>query len=200
MSAYTFLIVTRNHRRGKISAVQPGAGEWGTKEVPPQFLQVPFTGTLAEKNWVFRNCAYDLEAKTFVHKDTREAFDKDFDVVEHQEDYTDYGVKDIELAELLTDIRTDNPCLVLKAPDTDIYDSDERSYWVKQYFPFRKRPGVKKLIQAAKYGGYAHCRKAFRALQKQTRRDILATMTEADRKYLRWLYVANNSDEAARMM
>ncbi len=204
MANYTFLVIGRDRgdKTGKISNMQKGGGKWGKKEVAPRFERIRFDGSHDEANWIFRCCKYDFAKEAFVHQDDPTIeFDRVCDVVPKK---TDFGgkekkhAKDKALAELLTNTVVTIPCSTLRAGHAGEFGNDERSYWVKLYWPFRKQPGVKTLIEAAKYGVYSDCRAAFRELSKTTQDAILAAGSQEDKSYLRWLYLAENADEAAR--
>ena len=206
MALHTFLVVgkDRGDFSGEITHVQEGKGKWGKKEVPPAFEFIEFNGTREEVNWIFRCCRWSFYHGVFVHKDNPNTFfDRVYDVVVHTKDFGNANAKnqkDKALAKLLTNVTPITACSVLRASHAGEFGNDERSYWVKHYWPFRKEEGVKGLIEAAKYGVYADCRAAFRKLNKGVQDQILSSGSERDRKYLRWLFVANNADEAAEFI
>lgn len=203
MVDYTFLVVeeTREEfKKGTISAVQKGEGNWGAKECAPRFTKIAFDGTHDAKNFVYRCCKYDFENAQFIRKDTGEPFDAEYDVVPHVTDFGDQVKKDEQLAKVLIGEEKKGPCPWLRAKHMKDFKGDERSYWVAIYEPFRKITGVTNLIEAAKYGAYSDCRAAFNALDSATQVAIIESTNSKDNKYLRWLYLAKNKVEADNIL
>ncbi len=193
MAKYTFLVVARQRNAtsaslGKISAFQKEDGVWGSKEILPNFDKIIFDGTREEVNFVYRVCSYDFSKQSFIHKDSGDLFNADTDVITNITDYSGGNERDKQLAKQLTGINTISPCSVLRAGHRGEFGNDERSYWIRLYYPFRKLSGVKVLVEAAKYGVYADCRKAFLALDKTTQQVIFDNSSDDDKEYFRWLY------------
>lgn len=211
MAQFTFLAIGRNRgdKTGKLSDCKHGKGVWGKKEIPPAFEHIPFNGTREEANWIFRCCKWDYEKGVFIHKDdpTTE-FDRDYDVVpktKHFGSTAEKYQKDKALAELLTGLEVNVPCAALRAPYLSAHtgedpsmDMDERQYWVKHYWPYRKADGVKALIEAVKYGVYADTREAFRALDTQLQTAILALGSKEDQQYKQWLFMCDKFEDAVK--
>ena len=178
---FTALVVART---GKVSAVQPGKGTWGKKECPPIFELVELEATPEEAEWFKQRGRY--QDGKFVDREDGQPFDEKTDVIE-DETYDENLQRCEQLATGLNNgAIPELPCHFLRAGHLG-KEVDDRVYWLRRFFPFRKEKGVKALLKAVKKGLYPDTREAFRAMDEETQNKLLENMSPEDRMYMEWL-------------
>jgi hypothetical protein len=191
---YVVLVLMREGFRGDISDIKPSTAAFGKKECPPTYTKVDFFGTPKEAVWLRSNARYDFDAESFVHKATGDVCDFNEDIIE-DESYDDNANRCRILARQLNngnDVQI-NPCRFLRAKHVSL-ESDDRVHFLRVFYPFRKRSGVKRLLKAVKKGLYPDIRESFRALDVSIQREIIQSCNNEDREYIIWLGSIKPSD------
>jgi hypothetical protein len=184
---YTALVCMRCTTPGNVSAVQPGDGVWGRKEVPPVFQRVRVTATKPEIEWLRENGQYDPRARAFKHKGTGDDFDPEFDVV-GDEEFDLSPERERRLAVKLNGgvEPAEEPCLYLR-PRHLGDNNDGRFHFLRAFYPHRKLPGVKRLLRIVKRGLHLDLREGLLSLSDDVLTVVLRDLSPEDKIYLVWL-------------